>query len=96
MQSNIINKDLLRDLFSIFPTLTTIWFKGNLNTFSRTEMVIDDEPIIGDVIMYLSDKYSAFDVTCGLTVYDSDFFHKYGFSLSADMGYTECKRSDYV
>lgn len=94
--ANIIDNNLLTDLFITFPTLNTIWFQGDLSTFSNTELIIDDASIIGDVINFFGIKYSAFDVTCGLTVYDSDFFHKYGFSLSADMGYTECKRSDYV
>lgn len=94
--SNVINKDLLKDLFTTFPTLNTIWFKGNLNTFSRTELIIDDELVIGEVIGLLADKYEAFDVTCGLTVYDIDFLRKYGFMVNETRGYTVCKREYFT
>ena len=94
--ANVMNIDLLKDLFTTFPTLNTIWFKGNLNTFSRTELIIDDEPVIGDVIYFFGVKYEAFDVTCGLTIYDKQFFDQYGFPYTNDAGYTECKREYFT
>lgn len=94
--ANVINIDLLKDLFTTFPTLNTIWFKGNLNTFSRTEVVIDDDSVIGDVIYFFGVTHNSFDVTCGLTVYDVDFLRKYGFPINESRGYTECKRGDFV
>ena len=94
--TNVINRDLLKDFFTTFSTIQVIWFKGNLNTFSDTELIIDDISVIGDVIDFFGIKYEAFDVTCGLVIYDDDFFKQYGFSHSADMGYIECKRGDYI
>lgn len=94
--TNVINRDLLKDFFTTFSTIQVIWFKGNLNTFSDTELIIDDISVIGDVIDFFGIKYEAFDVTCGLTVYDVQFFKQYGFTYSAEDGYTECKRSEFI
>ena len=85
--------EVIKSIFGAFPKLNTFWVDGDLETFQNT-VIITEDGFECDVLLFLSDKYDALEVECGLMVIsETDASDA---NLKFKQSFEEIKRSDYM
>lgn len=84
--------EVIKSIFEALPKLNTFWVDGDLETFYHT-MIVTEDGLEGDIVLFLSDRYDALSVECGLTSIAESSARKVNIDLEHD--FEKFERRDY-